>query len=264
MSSVVAALIITASCSWASPGSNRFTGDPVAAVDHYQDIPENVRSTLKRRIEKKAYSEIVAITKDGVGDGSSYEGRIYDMHFGSNKLCKEIDRSAWKPKAVERGMVFCEGQYCILLPTVCGNLSRITAIPKSKLKQGGGGGGGSPGILEGPLAGGGTIEGPLAGGGGAANSAIQAQFSPIQFELELPPLVNNYAVIDSAPIIVDEEYFPIGIPIPISWQTPSSPGFYAPAPTIPAPVPAIPEPSTWLLFFLGLVILAIRRGLQPG
>ena len=108
-------------------------GDPVKAVDNYQDIPLETRNALKSAIAKKAYSAFIEIKRDSLGDGL-FEPEITQMHFGKNKLCMTVDRSKWSPTAVERGMVFCADGYCLLLPTVCGNLSRIKPVPVKSLQ----------------------------------------------------------------------------------------------------------------------------------
>lgn len=35
-----------AACLWTDPGANRYTGDPVAAVNSYADIPPQARAEL--------------------------------------------------------------------------------------------------------------------------------------------------------------------------------------------------------------------------
>ena len=37
-----------------------------------------------------------------------------------------MTRAAWAPQTQERGLVYCEAGQCILVPTVCRNVSRIT------------------------------------------------------------------------------------------------------------------------------------------
>lgn len=126
---IAATLAIAAACSWASPGSDRFTGDPVAAVDRYKDIPVETRAKLKERMASRKYDEVVEIRKDRLGDGKTYGPEIRDMHWGANKMCAGVaDRSKWSDKAMERGLVYCADGHCLLLPTVCGNLSRITKL----------------------------------------------------------------------------------------------------------------------------------------
>lgn len=114
-----------ANCSWNAPGHDPFMGDVVAAVDAYQDIPETTRARLKDRMARRAYDEIVRIRRDGIEGRGVYRSQISDMHFGNGRRCATVDRSAWSAAAEERGLVYCEAGHCILVPTVCRNVSRI-------------------------------------------------------------------------------------------------------------------------------------------
>lgn len=115
-------------CSWNHPGVNPFMGDVVAAVDRYQDIPADVRARLKARMAKREYDDLVSIRRDSIGGrgGFDYGSTISEMHFGTSQLCHAVTRAAWTPKMEERGLVYCESGHCILVPTVCRNVSRIT------------------------------------------------------------------------------------------------------------------------------------------
>ena len=47
------------------------------------------------------------------------------MHWGDGQQCLgDVDRSGWAPDRVERGLVFCERGHCIIIPTVCGNITQ--------------------------------------------------------------------------------------------------------------------------------------------
>ncbi|MES3016080.1 MAG: MHFG family PEP-CTERM protein [Pseudomonadota bacterium] len=115
-------------CSWNRPGVNPFTGDVVAAVDRYRDIPLEVRERLKARMAKREYDDLVSIRRDSIDGraGQHYGSTIRDMHFGTDQLCRSVTRKAWTPAMQERGLVYCEGGHCILVPTVCRNVSRIS------------------------------------------------------------------------------------------------------------------------------------------
>ena len=136
MSLVLAVLIAAApaaspaalSCNWRAPGDNPFMGDVVAAVDRYRDIPIAVRNTLKARMTERRYDEIVSIRRDAIVGKARYATAIQDMHFGTGQVCASVDRSAWAANAQERGLVYCEAGHCILVPTVCRNVSRITRV----------------------------------------------------------------------------------------------------------------------------------------
>jgi len=115
-------------CSWDRPGANPFMGNVVAAVDRYTDIPAPVRAKLKARMEARQYDEIAAIRRDSVTGKRRYEAEIRDMHFGQGTVCRTVTRTKWADDTVERGLVYCESGHCILVPTVCRNVSRIKRL----------------------------------------------------------------------------------------------------------------------------------------
>ena len=118
-----------ATCSWDRPGHNPFMGDVVAAVDRYIDIPTTVRMRLKQRMQARQYDELVLIRRDNIVGRERYQPAIRDMHFGLDQVCREVTRERWTDKMQERGLVYCEQGHCILVPTVCRNVSRIERRP---------------------------------------------------------------------------------------------------------------------------------------
>jgi hypothetical protein len=119
-----------ARCSWDRPGHNPFMGDVVAAVDRYADIPADVRQRLKARMAGRQYDDLVVIRRDSVVGQRQYEPAIRDMHFGAGSVCREVTRDRWHEKQEERGLVFCDSGHCVLVPTVCRNVSRIVERPQ--------------------------------------------------------------------------------------------------------------------------------------
>jgi hypothetical protein len=111
-------------------------GNVVQAVERYTNIPLDVRDRLKRRMEARQYDEIVTIRRDSITGVHRYGADIRDMHFGAGRVCRTVTRTAWAPSAVERGLVYCEGEHCIVVPTVCRNVSRITRLPPLPLTAG--------------------------------------------------------------------------------------------------------------------------------
>lgn len=117
------------SCSWDRPGVNPFMGDLVAAVDRYADIPKATREKLQARMRERRYDEIALITRDGVKGAHAYGAEIRDMHFGNGSICRTVTRAKWSATHEERGLVYCEDGHCLIVPTVCRNLSRISRLP---------------------------------------------------------------------------------------------------------------------------------------
>ncbi|MTV38419.1 MHFG family PEP-CTERM protein [Duganella radicis] len=120
------AAAIQPTCSWDNPGHNPYTGGAAAAIDRYTDIPEAVRSTLKRRMEEGQSDDQVNITRDNIAGKYQYDSAIRDMHFGRASMCATVTRGKWAPARNEPGAVYCVEQHCILVPRICGNVSRIT------------------------------------------------------------------------------------------------------------------------------------------
>lgn len=126
----LAALLATqaqAACLWTDPGANRFTGDPVAAVQSYADIPPQARAELADAVGHRAYSEVVEIRRDSIGGGRYSHMRA--MHWGAGQQCLgDVDRSAWPADRIERGLVYCVRGHCVIVPTVCGNVARVSQV----------------------------------------------------------------------------------------------------------------------------------------
>jgi hypothetical protein len=119
------------SCAWNRPGANPFMGDVVAAVDRYQDIPEEVRKTLKSRIAARKYDELATIRRDSILGAYRYTD-LRDMHFAQGTICRSVNRDKWTDKTEERGLIYCEQGHCLIVPTVCRNVSRVTRVPMQK------------------------------------------------------------------------------------------------------------------------------------
>jgi hypothetical protein len=117
-----------ARCSWDRPGHNPFMGEVVPAIDRYVDIPTLVRKRLKERMHRRDYDELVEIRRDAIVGKHVYRPEIRDMHFGLDRVCREVSRSGWSEAMRERALVYCESGHCILVPTVCRNVSRVDRV----------------------------------------------------------------------------------------------------------------------------------------
>jgi hypothetical protein len=96
-----------------------------AAVDRYTDIPAVTRTALKARMAEQRYDDIAVIGRDHITGRYRYGG-LRDMHFGTGRVCRTVTRLGWPAQAQERGLVYCEAGHCIIVPTVCRNVSRVT------------------------------------------------------------------------------------------------------------------------------------------
>ena len=284
------------SCSWERPGHSPFMGDVVAAVDRYGDIPADSRARLKARMERREYDDLVVITRDSITGKADYRPTIRDMHFGNGAVCGKVTRETWTPSMQERGLVYCDSGNCILVPTVCRNVSRITraevspdhaeapmipgnpdgaipAAPGSPLQ------GSSSDAVAGPP--GGAVPGvptstALSLDGEPSFSAPDEEPSPLRRAgptgtgIGSPALPPESAG-STAPLSPGAVFLPglaasppIGFPgaAPPIGFTDAAPPVGAAAPLVPAPVP---EPQTWGLMLCGLAALAwLRRSRKPA
>ncbi len=245
-------------CSWDRPGANPFMGDVVAAVDRYQDIPAATRDKLKARMKARSYDDIAVIERDAIHGKASYAPEIRDMHFGPGAVCRTVTRTQWTAKTQERGLVYCEDGHCILVPTVCRNVSRIRRLDR-------------PAAVA------------PAQAGNMASSTRASDNTPLEFD---PPAAGPAAA-GAAP-----ETFASASGVPTLGSAPAQGSFSLPGGSTPAPaatpgggpglvnlgmpalppgrvstavaplpgdsVPAVPEPSTWAMAALGLLVVALR------
>ena len=132
---LIAALALAASgatlphCSWDRPGVNpswaMWSRRWIAIrTSRLRCVPRS-----RRACKSRDYDEIVSIQRDEIkGSKAMYGSAISEMHFGANNVCKTVSRAKWTQKYEERGLVYCEEGQCILVPTVCRNVSRIQRL----------------------------------------------------------------------------------------------------------------------------------------
>jgi hypothetical protein len=229
-------------------------GDVVAAVDGYRDIPEDVRGRLEARMASRQYDDLVSIRRDGIEGqhGYRYDGTIREMHFGTRELCHSVTRSSWSPAMQERGLVYCDSGQCILVPTVCRNVSRITRAAT----------GGDRAVAP-----------PLAAAAPAVPAAAEGNASPLAMDdspsFDSPiawygPTGAGISAVADASAGSGSNAIPFdgGAPVvtsgggPTQWQSSAPPG--AGDGSLP-PVTPVPEPQTWALLSMGLVAVALLK-----
>ena len=119
---------VAAGCSWAQPGANPYKGDPARALADF-DLPEDARRKLRTMLQAHRPTEVVTITRDDIVGEHRYAD-LRDMHSGGGRVCHgPVDRSAWRADHRERALVYCADDACVILPTICNNISRVSRRP---------------------------------------------------------------------------------------------------------------------------------------
>jgi len=250
-------------CSWDRPGADPFMGDVVAAVDRYTDIAPQVREQLKQRMRARQYDEIVVISRDTIRGKQYYDADIREMHFGQGRVCRNVTRAGWSDKMEERGLVYCVQGDCILVPTICRNVSRISPAGSGTPRgasNGGAGGAGAP-----TAAGGAARSGVVTIGGPEEGPPMwdnpDALRGGVSIGDALPPTARYTPFVPDEPVrFVSNTPGPSGAGgVP---QGSGGPGYIQPqsiVPTLPVEpniLPAVPEPQTWAMLLAGLACIA--------
>jgi hypothetical protein len=251
-------------CSWDRPGANPFMGDVVAAVDHYQDIPATTRDKLKARMKARSYDDIALIERDAITGKAVYAPEIRDMHFGPGAVCRSVTRTKWTATTQERGLVYCEDGQCILVPTVCRNVSRIRRLDRPAAV--------APARAANVASS--TREGedntPLEFDPPAAGPASTTAPTPDSFagRSGVPSLASAPA--EGAGSILGGSGSPATAPPPAGGGVPGLINLGMPAlppatvrtadapAGLPIHTPAVPEPGTWTMISLGVLVVAYR------
>jgi hypothetical protein len=248
------------SCSWNRPGVNPFMGDVVAAVDRYTDIPADVRARLKARMAKREYDDMVSIRRDSIDGraGQQYGSTIRDMHFGTHQICRAVTRTAWTAGMKERGLVYCEGGQCILVPTVCRNVSRISrrAVDADHAE--------APGADE-PVPPSAVAGDPFPDPSPTPLAQDESPSFAKPLGWDAPPVYGGGPSTTGPGEGWGGETPPGGFPgagggsIVVTTAVPPGSIDGTPPGGFPAPPPPVPEPQTWALMIGGLAALTFAR-----
>jgi hypothetical protein len=93
----------------------------------YAHIPVWDRLSLAWQVRWGKPSAHVDIGQRGiVGSPAIDFGDVQGMHFGKGRRCDTVDRSQWPLGRTEPAAIYRRGNYCIVVPTVCGNISWAT------------------------------------------------------------------------------------------------------------------------------------------
>lgn len=268
------------SCSWNHPGRNPYRGSIAAAIERYTDIAPAIAGTLKRRMAENQPDDNVIITRDAITGREQYAPQIRAMHFGAASVCASVTRDGWSSARQEPAKVYCVAAVCIIVPRICGNISRVTRIEapaKARAPYYG------PPARAKPQAGPAPQRHALAATAQAAPASVTPLRSPIRPEpdaapagempqLSVPGADAPAAVAQAESDSTQRNRLPGRTPVlwastDDSWHSPSLGGTGTNGAsnggkgngTVPS---AVPEPSGAAMLALGLAMLALVRRLR--
>lgn len=102
-------------------------GSTESAVARYTDIPVTAQDEIRSKIAKVKPDDIAYIYKDiTVGRSAEYDySAPRDMHFGVKSVCREVRMNSWSDGHYEIALVYCSGEFCLMVPRACHNVSRV-------------------------------------------------------------------------------------------------------------------------------------------
>lgn len=120
---------VSPGCSWAHPGANPYRGDPVQALADFP-MADETRAKLRAMVSAHRYTDVAQISRDDIVGDHGYAD-LREMHSGHGQVCHgSVDRSAWSATRRERGLVYCADDVCVIVPTICNNVSLVTRKPE--------------------------------------------------------------------------------------------------------------------------------------
>lgn len=127
-------------CNWNAPGIDPYRG-PVAAsvaaaVQRY-NLPPADQAELVRKARMLQPDAIITIARDGMYSVDGTATDLRGMHHGKpGRVCSgPVVRGEWRDDQAETALVYCSGAECIAVPTICGNVARITWLPTAPSKE---------------------------------------------------------------------------------------------------------------------------------
>lgn len=111
-------------CNWDNPGHDPYTNTVSAALSQFS-IPAAHKNVIEAQIKAGANTGMVFITKDGLVSPDRNLSTFMMMTFGKNKMCYGVERTRWADSHYEPAKLYCSGDYCVMIPTVCGNITQV-------------------------------------------------------------------------------------------------------------------------------------------
>lgn len=214
---------VVESCRWERPGDKPFNGLVPKTLNRYVNtMPTELRKRFEARMDRIEYDDFVEIRRDSIVGTFSYEPEIRDLMFGDRpQVCRKPSRAHWPDSMVARGLVYCEGNDCIVVSTELRNVGRITRLPEKVLSR-------------------------------------EVQVLPAQLPAALPPVAISGSPPEPtpAPVFGAAPTAPIASFLPPSGGAPNLP--YTPILTPTTPTPPVPEPGVWALLAAGLLVVGVQ------
>jgi hypothetical protein len=221
-------VVAVATCSWNNPGANPYSKvAPEKALASYA-MPIETKEELARKMRAKEYDDVAVIRRDTIEGIDSYTN-LRGMHFG-NQVCGKVNRKQWKDHQQEVGMVYCHKSSCVIVPTVCNNVSLVDRVKRLGAEK-----------LTVPLYG---EKIPSQETHLAYSSHPEFATEEIGFEAPKNKLFRN-------PVPENTSSFSSGVPVWIDPYTPRG----TVGPSIQTPLPVIPEVEALYLMLLGIVVV---------
>jgi hypothetical protein len=58
------------------------------------------------------------------------------MHWAGGMCAGPVTRNGWGAEHVEAALLYCSAGHCVAVPTVCGNVARVTFEPREPQERG--------------------------------------------------------------------------------------------------------------------------------
>ena len=87
------------------------------------------------RIRGQREDAIVLITRDRITSPQGKASDLRDMHWRRGLCLGPVTRAGWPDGHSEAALVYCSAGHCVAVPTVCGNVARITFQPREPVQE---------------------------------------------------------------------------------------------------------------------------------